>query len=98
MLFAENQPALRSGDAQPWKARPWAMALALIYATCWSMPGYNDYPLFGYVSMAKRWLKPNHLHGEIVAAGMVPMLHSVAAGPAGDGGDARRRQSDEARQ
>lgn len=52
------------------RAEPrWVLALLLLYATCWNIPHYGNYPKKGYLNLPLHMLKQelDHRHGRVEA-------------------------------
>ncbi len=68
ILLIETYRNKEGGGLQMQKRSPALSAavalLLVVYATCWSMPGVKDKPLFGYLSLAHRLL---HWTGSLTA-------------------------------
>ena len=56
------QTSVVAGFSQTWKAPRWAFAALLVYATCWNVPHYGNYPKKGYLNVPLHLLKQEMNH------------------------------------
>ena len=75
----ESAVVLHSADA-PLRQPRWAPAALLLYATCWNIPHYGNYPKKGYLNVPLHLLKEemDHRHGKHTASTLAPPHTEVA--------------------
>ena len=72
-LDAQRPAKTRTEPVRTSAPRPqprWAPAALLLYATCWNIPHYGNYPKKGYLNVPLHLLKEemDHRHGKHAAA------------------------------
>ena len=91
MLFVDvreqNAPGLHLRAAplipRTWPAPRWAFAVLVVYATCWNLPHYGNYPKKGYLNVPLHLLKQemDHRAGRPAPPPSAAKAHALVSTP-----------------